>query len=85
MDTDTNSTPLKTLKVIAIILLILTTLLWGTSFIITKSLTKEIPIFFYLGLTHRPPCCYSKPPLSAFLINLPANLQEIQVKYLVIS
>jgi drug/metabolite transporter (DMT)-like permease len=50
MDIDTNSTPLKTLKVIAIILLILTTLLWGTSFIITKSLTKEIPIFFYLGL-----------------------------------
>lgn len=37
------------LKIIATILLILTTLLWGTSFIITKKLTQEIPIFLYLG------------------------------------
>ena len=38
------------LKIIATILLILTTLLWGTSFIITKKVTQEIPIFLYLGL-----------------------------------
>ncbi len=37
-------------SLIAIILLILTTVLWGTSFIITKNITEDIPIFFYLGL-----------------------------------
>ncbi len=37
-------------KVIANILLILTTLLWGTSFILTKNLTQEVPIFLYLGI-----------------------------------
>ena len=35
---------------IAILLLILTTILWGTSFIITKKITKDVPIFLYLGL-----------------------------------
>jgi drug/metabolite transporter (DMT)-like permease len=50
MTTDTTSISLKTFKIIAIFLLILTTLLWGTSFIITKNLTREIPIFLYLGL-----------------------------------
>ncbi|MFX1601088.1 MAG: DMT family transporter [Promethearchaeota archaeon] len=37
-------------RVIAIFLLILTTVLWGTSFIITKNLTQDVPIFLYLGL-----------------------------------
>jgi drug/metabolite transporter (DMT)-like permease len=37
-------------RVIANILLILTTLLWGTSFIITKTITQEVPVFFYLGV-----------------------------------
>ena len=37
-------------KVLANILLIVTTLLWGTSFIITKNLTQEVPIFLYLGI-----------------------------------
>ncbi|MHA1670686.1 MAG: DMT family transporter [Promethearchaeota archaeon] len=37
-------------KVIANILLISTTILWGTTFIITKNLTQEVPIFLYLGL-----------------------------------
>ena len=37
-------------RVIANILLILTTLLWGTSFIITKNLTQEVPAFLYLGI-----------------------------------
>jgi drug/metabolite transporter (DMT)-like permease len=35
---------------IAIILLILTTILWGTSFIITKNITQEVPVFFFIGL-----------------------------------
>ncbi|MFX1452800.1 MAG: DMT family transporter, partial [Promethearchaeota archaeon] len=35
---------------IAVILLILTTILWGTSFIITKNITQEVPIFFFIGL-----------------------------------
>ncbi len=37
-------------RILANILLITTTLLWGTSFIITKNLTQEVPIFLYLGL-----------------------------------
>ena len=37
-------------KTVANILLVLTTLLWGTSFIITKNLTEEVPIFLYLGI-----------------------------------
>jgi drug/metabolite transporter (DMT)-like permease len=35
---------------IGIVLLILTTILWGTSFIITKNITEDVPIFFYIGL-----------------------------------
>ena len=35
---------------LANILLITTTLLWGTSFIITKNLTQEVPVFLYLGI-----------------------------------
>lgn len=48
-----EKTPKKTLsnrKLIAIILLILTTVLWGTSFIITKNIIEDVPIFLYLGL-----------------------------------
>lgn len=37
-------------SLIAIFLLILTTILWGTSFIITKNITEDVPIFLYLGL-----------------------------------
>ncbi|MFX0140302.1 MAG: DMT family transporter [Candidatus Hodarchaeota archaeon] len=37
-------------SIIAIFLLILTTILWGTSFIITKNITDNVPIFQYLGL-----------------------------------
>lgn len=37
-------------KIIANLLLILTTLLWGTSFIITKNIIQLIPVFLYLGL-----------------------------------
>ncbi|MFW9987984.1 MAG: DMT family transporter [Candidatus Odinarchaeota archaeon] len=44
-----NNIPSKQ-KIIAIFLLILTTVLWGTSFIITKNITEDIPIFLYLGI-----------------------------------
>ncbi|MFX1328474.1 MAG: DMT family transporter [Promethearchaeota archaeon] len=37
-------------NIIAIFLLILTTILWGTSFILTKNITQDIPIFLYIGL-----------------------------------
>lgn len=35
---------------IATLLLILTTVLWGTSFILTKNITVDVPIFLYMGL-----------------------------------
>ena len=47
---DTSSSP--NLRTLAIVLLILTTILWGTTFIITKIVTKEVPIFLYLGLRY---------------------------------
>jgi len=37
-------------RIIATTLLIATTILWGTSFIITKTLTQDVPVFLYLGL-----------------------------------
>ena len=46
LENDSNSTN----RTIAIIFLILTTILWGSTFIITKNMTKTIPIFIYLGL-----------------------------------
>jgi len=47
-----NDSPLNQSKSrrLALFLLIITTILWGSSFIITKNLVKEMPIFFYLGL-----------------------------------
>ena len=39
-------------RILATILLITTTILWGTSFIITKTITQDIPVLFYLGLRH---------------------------------
>ncbi|TFG00582.1 MAG: DMT family transporter [Promethearchaeota archaeon] len=38
------------IKIIAYILLILTTILWGTTFIITKTVIETVPVFFYLTL-----------------------------------
>ncbi len=49
---DTLTTSDSNLRTIAIIALIFTTILWGTSFIITKTVTKEVPIFLYLGLRY---------------------------------
>ncbi len=50
MEKNNNHTPSSKQKVIANLLLVFTTILWGTTFIITKNLTKEVPIFLYLGL-----------------------------------
>ncbi len=50
-----NNTPLTIYskrKFLALTLLIFTTILWGTSFIITKTVTQEIPVLFYLGLRY---------------------------------
>jgi len=47
---DTSSSP--KFRTLGIFLLILTTVLWGTTFIITKIVTKEVPIFLYLGLRY---------------------------------
>jgi drug/metabolite transporter (DMT)-like permease len=37
-------------KGLSIVLLVLTTVLWGTSFIITKALTQTLPIYLYITL-----------------------------------
>ena len=50
METKTKQNYRINPKTIANIFLVLTTLLWGTSFIITKNLTQEVPIFLYLGI-----------------------------------
>ncbi len=50
METKTKKNYRINPKTIANILLVFTTLLWGTSFIITKNLTLDVPIFLYLGI-----------------------------------
>jgi len=50
METKTKKNNRINPKTIANILLVLTTVLWGTSFIITKNVTQNVPIFLYLGL-----------------------------------
>ena len=50
MEENINSVSASKLRLIANFLLIITTILWGTSFIITKNLTQEVPIFLYLGI-----------------------------------
>ena len=50
MEHNSDSTLSNKNRIIANILLILTTVLWGTSFILTKNLTQEVPIFLYLGI-----------------------------------
>jgi len=50
METKTKKNYRINPKTIANILLVLTTVLWGTTFIITKNLTQEVPIFLYLGI-----------------------------------
>lgn len=47
---NTDSVYQSKLKLITNLLLIFTTILWGKSFIVTKYLTQNVPIFFYLGI-----------------------------------
>ncbi|KKN06765.1 hypothetical protein LCGC14_1073980, partial [marine sediment metagenome] len=47
-----DSTILYKDRIVANILLILTTLLWGTSFIIAKNITQEVLLFLYLGIRY---------------------------------
>ena len=49
MAENTLSMGLSKRSIFAVVLLILTTILWGTSFVLTKNIT-EVPIFFYIGL-----------------------------------
>ena len=49
MDETTNLGS-STKQNISILLLILTTVLWGTSFILSKKIIEDVPIFFYLCL-----------------------------------
>jgi len=50
MQKEISHSPSSKKKFIAIVLLIITTILWGTTFIITKTVVKDIPVFLYLGL-----------------------------------
>ena len=50
MEDNTKAQGSQKKKVLANILLVVTTLLWGTSFIITKNLTQDVPVFLYLGI-----------------------------------
>ena len=47
---DDNNSKVSPQSTIAIFFLILTTVLWGTSFIITKNITQDLPVFLYLGI-----------------------------------
>ena len=50
MEENIKSVSVSKFRLIANLLLIITTILWGTSFIITKNLTQEVPVFLYLGI-----------------------------------
>ncbi|MFX1313866.1 MAG: DMT family transporter [Promethearchaeota archaeon] len=50
MDEDRFSSFPSTKSIVAVVLLVLTTILWGSSFILTKYITEDVPIFLYLGL-----------------------------------
>ena len=47
---DDNNSKVSPQSTIAIFFLILITVLWGTSFIITKNITQDLPVFLYLGI-----------------------------------
>jgi drug/metabolite transporter (DMT)-like permease len=50
MENKSQTSNISKKKLLANLLLVSTTILWGSSFIITKSLTKTLPIFLYVGL-----------------------------------
>ena len=50
MEKSTFLSQRSTKSLIAIVLLVLTTILWGSSFILTKYITEDVPIFLFLGV-----------------------------------
>ena len=52
MEKESTTQTTSKLRFLSTIALILTTLLWGTTFIITKTLTQGLPIFLYLFLRY---------------------------------
>lgn len=52
MESTTNSSLSIRLKPISIFLLLFTSLLWGSTFIIAKNFTINVPVFFYLWIRY---------------------------------
>ena len=50
MENNSLSSNVSRKKILANLLLISTTVLWGSSFIITKTLTQSLPIFLYIAI-----------------------------------
>jgi drug/metabolite transporter (DMT)-like permease len=46
----TQSTITSKNRIFALIILVLTTILWGSTFILTKNIIQDIPTFYYLGI-----------------------------------
>ncbi len=45
-----SASPSSWKKFLSFLLLVLTTLLWGTTFIITKNVVSHVPVFFYISI-----------------------------------
>ncbi len=45
-----SASPSSWIKFLSFLLLVLTTLLWGTTFIITKNVVSHVPVFFYISI-----------------------------------
>ena len=50
MENNSTRSSISRKKILANLLLISTTVLWGSSFIITKTLTQSLPIFLYIAI-----------------------------------
>ncbi|MBD3214761.1 MAG: EamA family transporter [Candidatus Lokiarchaeota archaeon] len=50
MSNKANKSGVSKKKILGIVFLVITTVLWGTTFIITKNVIEDVPLFLYLGL-----------------------------------
>ncbi len=50
MDNLEQTPPERKIRLFAIFILIFTTVLWGSTFIITKNIIEDVPKFYYLGI-----------------------------------
>jgi drug/metabolite transporter (DMT)-like permease len=50
MSNKANKSGVSKKKILGIVLLVVTTVFWGTTFIITKNVIENVPLFLYLGL-----------------------------------